>query len=212
MKRSTLEISKTIGTDHRTVKKFANKPELCNGRSDKGKLRKSTRVSHRALNLIKREASRNPLQSSKEVFKDAGVSGIPKTSRCRILKTGQMCHKKKLLEWAQKYMRLPFEYVLFTDECRASLNGPDGWRRGWFSAEHGRPHLLRCQQGGGSVMFWAGIVGNELVGPFRVEDGVKMTAIVHIDFLKKNFVPWHKSKNLAFRKNFVFIACSTAYH
>ena len=29
-KRSTLEISKTIGRDHRTVKKFANKPESCN--------------------------------------------------------------------------------------------------------------------------------------------------------------------------------------
>ena len=76
-KRSTLEISKTIGRDHHTVKKFANKPESCNSRSDKGKLRKSTRVSHRALNSIKREVSRNPLQSNKEVFEGAGVSGIP---------------------------------------------------------------------------------------------------------------------------------------
>ena len=95
MKRSTLEISKTIGTDHRTVKKFANKPESCNGRSDKGKLRKSTRVSHRALNLIKREVSRNPLQSSKEVFKDEGVSGIPKTSRCSILKRLAKCATRR---------------------------------------------------------------------------------------------------------------------
>ena len=206
------------------MKKFANKPESCNGRSDKGKLRKSTRVSHRALNLIKREVSRNPLQSSKEVFEGAGVPGIPKTSRCRILKRLAKCgkanirpplkdiHKKKRLEWVQKYMKLPFEYVLFTDECRASLDGPDDWRRGWFSAAHGRPHLLRRQQGGGSVMFWAGIVGNELVGPFRVEDGVKMTAIVYIDFLKKNFVPWHKSKHLAFRKTFVFMHDNAPSH
>ena len=131
-----------------------------------GKLRKSTRVSHRALNLIKREVSRNPLQSSKEVFEGA-VSGIPKTSRCRILKRLTKCskanirpplkdkHKKKRHKWAQKYMKLPFGYVLFIDDCRGSLDGPDGWRGGWFSAEHGRPHLLRRQQEGGSVMFWA---------------------------------------------------------
>ena len=30
--------------------------------------------------------------------------------------------------------------------------------------------------GGGGVMFWPGIIGNDLVGPFRVSNGVKMTA------------------------------------
>ena len=37
------------------------------------------------------------------------------------------------------------------------------------------------QQGGSGVMFWAGIIGNELVGPFRISDGVKMTAKLSID-------------------------------
>ena len=49
----TLEISKIIGRNYCAVKKFANKPELCNGRSDKGKLQKSTCVLHQAPNLIK---------------------------------------------------------------------------------------------------------------------------------------------------------------
>ena len=47
-----------------------------------------------------------------------------------------------------------------------------------------RPHRLRRQQGGGGVMLWAGIIGNELVGPFRVPDGVKLTAAAYIDFHK----------------------------
>ena len=44
------------------------------------------------------------------------------------------------------------------------------------------------------VMFWAAIVGNELVRPFRVLDGVKMTSKLYIDFLKEHLVLWHKRR------------------
>ena len=46
------------------------------------------------------------------------------------------------------------------------------------------------------MIVWAAVIGNELVGPFRVSDGVKMTAKVYLDFLKKHLV--HKKKKLAF--------------
>ena len=39
-----------------------------------------------------------------------------------------------------------------------------------------------------------------------------MTAIVYIDFLKKNFVPWHKSKHLAFLTNFVCMHDNATSH
>ena len=38
----------------------------------------------------------------------------------------------------------------------------------------GVPCRFKLQQGGGGVMFWAGIVGKELIGPFKVDEGVKM--------------------------------------
>ena len=177
---STLEIAKELGRDHRTVKRFAMNPALCNGRSDKGKIRKEAPVSRRYLNHIKREVYRTALQTSKEVFESAGVPDVPKSTRCRILRRIGKCgkpvvrpplkaiHKKKRMEWAQKYIELNFQTVLFIDECRATLDSPDGWRRGWFCKEGPRPQRIRRQQGGGGVMFWAGIIGNELVGPFRV--------------------------------------------
>lgn len=221
---STLEISKQIGRDHRTVKKFAINPASCNGRSDKGKVRKESPVSCRAINRIKREVRRNPLQTSKQVFESAGIPDVPKSTRCRILKTFGKCgkaevrpplkdnHKKKRLDWAAENMKVPFQHVLFTDECRATLDGPDGWMRGWFCKEGPHPHRLRRQQGGGGVMFWGAIIDNELVGPFRVADGVKMTALIYIDFLKKNLVPWHKKKILAFRKSMVFMHDNAPSH
>ena len=198
---STLEISKELDRDHRTIKKFVTNPELCNGRSDKGKIRKKAPVSHRAMSRIKREIRRNPLGTSKEVFENADVPDVPKSTRCRILRNVAKCgkpevrpplkdvHKKKRIEWAKNHMKVNFQTVLFTDECRATLDGPDGWRRGWFCKEGPRPHRIRRQQGGGGVMFWAAIIGNELVGPFRVADGVKMTAKLYIDFIKEHLFP-----------------------
>ena len=221
---STLEISKELDRDHRTIKKFVTNPELCNGRSDKGKIRKKAPVSHRAMSRIKREIRRNPLGTSKEVSENADVPDVPKSTRCRILRNVAKCgkprvrpplkdvYKKKRMEWAKNHMKVNFQTVLFTDECRATLDGPDGWRRGWFCKEGPRPHRIRRQQGGGGVMFWVAIIGNKLVGPFRVADGVKMTAKLYIDFIKEHLVPWHKKKNLSFRKKMVFMHDNAPSH
>lgn len=105
-----------------------------------------------------------PLKSSKQVLEAAGASGVPQTSVCRILQG--VAVKQKQLQWAQKYMRTNFETVLFTDECRATLDGLDGWSSGWLVYGHHVPTMLQCQQGGRGVMLWAGIMGRELVGPF----------------------------------------------
>ena len=65
---STLQIAKELNRDHPTIKKFVTKTELCNGRSDKGKIRKRAPFSLRAMNKIKREVRRNPCKTSKTVF------------------------------------------------------------------------------------------------------------------------------------------------
>ena len=41
-------------------------------------------------------------------------------------------------------------------------------------------------------MIWAGVVDSELVGPFRIPEGVKMTSATYVDFLKRMFVPWFR--------------------
>ena len=53
-------------------------------------------------------------------------------------------------------MKVNFQTVLFTDECRGTLDGPDGWSRGWLVNGMTRPPR-RWQQGGGCVMFWAAL-------------------------------------------------------
>ena len=47
--------------------------------------------------------------------------------------------------------------IIFTDECRATLDGPDGFPRGWILNKLDTSVRLRREQGGGGVMFWADI-------------------------------------------------------
>ena len=37
--------------------------------------------------VLKREAAKHPLLTSKQLFEKAGVSEVPRTSRCRLLQT-----------------------------------------------------------------------------------------------------------------------------
>ena len=55
------------------------------------------------------------------------------------------------------------------------------------------------------MRFWGAIIGNELVGPSRVADGVKITVKLYIDFIKEHLESWHKMKDLSFRKKMMFI-------
>ena len=78
-------------------------------------------------------------------------------------------HKEKRIALTQKYIKTNFEDVLFTDEARATLDGPDGRAKVWLPLEAFRLHCVRDQQGDGSLMLWAGIIENELLGPFEYQ-------------------------------------------
>ncbi len=203
------------------MKRFVADSEHRRVPADKGRMRK---VSARQIRRIKRAAAKMPLQSSKQVFEAAGASGVPQTSRCRILQKLAVvhkptiqppltnAHKQKQLQWAHTYTKTNFQTILFIDECRATLDGPDGWSSGWLVDGHHFPTRLRRQQGGGGVMFWAGIMGRELVGPFRVTEDAKMTSAKYIEFLTDHFLPWYKKKNRAFRSKIIFMHDNAPSH
>lgn len=219
--KSSLDISKSIHRDHRTVKSFIENTNKVRGRSDKGKLRK---ISRREISSVKRALSKNPHSTSYKIFDEAGVPSISRAGRCKILKTiGKITkptikpplkqrHKVARLEWAKSYMKTNFEHVLFTDESRATLDGPDGWMSGWLLNGSTPQSKIRRQQGGGGVMIWAGIINNQIVGPFRVPDGVKMNAESYVAFLKENFISWYKKQPLSLKRKMIFMHDNAPSH
>lgn len=219
--KSTLEISKNIGRYHQTVKNFVKDPTKVRKRVDKGQTRV---VCKRSLSRIKREAVKNPGLTSRELFNRIGETTVSRTTRCRVLKQVakpvmpikkpplNKIHIQKRLKWAEENFKLDFSKVLFTDETRATLDGPDGWSKGWVVYGGYRHRRFRRQQGGGGIMIWAGIIGGIMVGPWKVPDGVKMTADNYIAFLREHFEPWFKKQRVAFKRTMIFMQDNAPSH
>lgn len=55
-------------------------------------------------------------------------------------------------------------------------------------------------------------MGRELVGPFRVPEGVKMTSAKYVEFLTENFLPLCQMKNWAFRNKIIFRHDNAPFH
>ncbi|OAF69405.1 hypothetical protein A3Q56_02837 [Intoshia linei] len=119
--KTTLQISKVLKRDHRTIKKWAHYPS---------KKIISQNVEKR------RKISTTPLATSSKLFTTCNIINVSRNTRCRVLKTiasvKKFTSKKvKRLNWAKFNLKTNFQMVLFTDECCATLDGPDGWSRGW---------------------------------------------------------------------------------
>ena len=50
-------------------------------------------------------------------------------------------------------------------------------------------------------MIWAGIIGDELIGPVRVQQGVKLSSATYCQFLKNVLEPWLEELPLTRLKN-----------
>ncbi|CAB4029373.1 Hypothetical predicted protein [Paramuricea clavata] len=171
--------------DHRTIKKAADNI-LYKRKRNKGKGLKD--ISKRDLRQLKRTMVNHPLLTSGEIFAKAGIANFKRDKRCRILKQMgsfkksnrrphlNQTHREKRKVWARDNMKTDFSNVVFTDESRVTLNGPDGWSKGWVLQDREAPITRRRQQGGGSIMMWAGNCGDKLIGPYKVDDEVKLTS------------------------------------
>ena len=221
-KYRTIEISKHLHRDHRTIKAFVSNSQ----KHRKSRVEKKRRkVTEADLRQVKRELTRNPLATSSAIFKACELTHLSRSTRCSILRDMGAVKKaqkrpplntknqQKRLEWAQTYLKTDFSHVLWTDEMRVTLDGPDGWARGWVMDGQQAPVRMRRQQGGGGVMVWAGIIGNEVVGPFRVAEGVKINSENYCQLLEDTFFKqWYKKKPKAFKNKMIFMQDNAPSH
>jgi transposase len=211
--KSTLEVAKDLHRDHRTIKVYACDGKITRKTPDRSSTRK---ITARDMRHLKVSMARKHLATSKAIFEDAGVPSISRKTRCKTLnKLGSVkkplkqplltrMHKEKRVKWAQDNMKTDFSNVIFTDECRATLDGPDGWAYGWVLHGHPQQTRIRRQQGGGGVMFWAGIVGNTLIGPFKVPQGVKLNAERYCELLDEDLIPWLNKQTVTLKRKLIF--------
>ncbi|KAJ0001021.1 hypothetical protein NQD34_006041 [Periophthalmus magnuspinnatus] len=123
------------------------------------------KVISQELRKIKREAATMLFATSSAIFQSSNVTGVSKSTRCSILRDMAKVrkaekrpplnkrHKIKPQDWAKKYLKK----VLWSDEMRVSLDGPDGWARGWISKGQKAPLLASKVEG-----YWYGLVSSKM--------------------------------------------------
>ncbi|CAB3995023.1 Hypothetical predicted protein [Paramuricea clavata] len=100
----------------------------------------------------------------------------------------------------------------FTDELRASLDGPDCWAKGWVFNGDNCFNRMRHQQGGGGVIIWGRIIGNTIIGPFHVPEGLKLSSATYCPFPKNSLEPWLDNLPLATMKKTIFMHDNAVSH
>ena len=149
---STLQIAKQLNRCHRTIKKFIENSQHTRSRSDKKVMRS---VTKKQLTLLKKSLAQNQLATSRALFNEANIPVPSRTTRCKTLRIIAKLrkpikqpplskrHKDDRVKWAMSNLKTNFTKVIFTDECRATLDGPDGMSRGWLMNKSASPMRLR---------------------------------------------------------------------
>lgn len=117
-------------------------------------------------------------------------------------------HKRARVEWAEEHLRTAFDFrtVVFTDEKRFTLDGPDGFMS--YSRKGKKVHRIRRQSRGGGVMVWGGMTfdGNFLL--FFVPP--KYNGVKYAFDLDTIIIPWCKAHFK--RKKWVFQQDNSRVH
>ena len=110
------------------------------------------------------------------------------------------------------YMKQDMNYLLFTDETRATLDGPDGLSKGWVGIGAKLQNHFWCHQAGGGVMLWARIINKMLIGPVIVLTNVKINSAAYCELLSEWLFPWLEDQSLSLRKKIMFIQDNVPSH
>ncbi|KAF4651908.1 hypothetical protein FOL47_011357, partial [Perkinsus chesapeaki] len=210
--KSKKEIANELGRSERTITRYLANPSHRYSRP-KGSYKNS--VTEREKRSLKRAMSKNPLGTSREIFQEAGVKERARSTRCAVLATvGKVrkaiakppltkAHRDRRLAWASENMKTEFKYVIWTDEARVSLDGPDGWARGWIADGSPIPSRNKRQQGGGGLMIWVGMVDGRVIGPVRMKPGVKLNSEKYTELLEDSLFSWLKKEPLSQRRKYI---------
>lgn len=155
---------------------------------------------------VLRQASNSTLSAS-EISTLAGVNGhlravqrvlehCPTLSRQKIEHKPPLTprHKDARLAFAKKHMSWTKEWnkVIFSDEKKFNLDGPDGFHYYWHDLRKEESILSKRQMGGGSVMVWAAI-GSKQKSPI-VFCTTSMNQVTYKEMMEDQI--WKKGKIL----------------
>ena len=110
-------------------------------------------------------------------------------------------HKKDRFDMELKHVTWTEEWqtVIFSDEKKFNLDGPDGYKYYWHSADSSKVTFSKRVQGGGSVMIWIGFSYQVKTPAVFIHE--TMNSEFYVKVLRKNLLPLGRS---IMNENFIF--------
>lgn len=160
-----VDIAKGIGRSRAGIYKILSKGDNFQTKTRSGRPRKTTKRQDRDIfrlastqNLSVRSISREvPIPVSKStVHRRLQANKSLVYRKMRHTPNLRKRHKDARVQWARNQMNWTDEWlsVLFSDEKKFNLDGPDGWAYYWHDLRKEPRTFLSRQQGGGSLMVW----------------------------------------------------------
>lgn len=200
---SATAIGKRIKRSQCVISSFLKKGD------DYGKKKRTygnTKITNRQRNQLIQLASQDPVDKNltlNEMIRELGLP-IKKHRAAKILKsTGYFKYTKKMrqpflkaehekarLEWAREHISWKKEWdkVVFTDEKKFNLDGPDGFACYWHDLRKEPQYKYSRNFGGGSLMVWAGF---SKVGKTQLAKiSCRMKSKDYNDMLEDIFIPF----------------------
>uniref|UniRef100_T1J9X4 Transposase IS30-like HTH domain-containing protein n=1 Tax=Strigamia maritima TaxID=126957 RepID=T1J9X4_STRMM len=168
--KGQIDTLKTAGNSARAISKaIGRSPEIWTKKRSGRPQKLSDRQKRRIISQIKkgksslRAIAKNP---DFNVSKDT-VSRVVKKKKTIVYKKRKVqpvmknVHKEKRLKWAREHMSWKQEWhkVIFSDEKKFNLDGPDGWAYYWHDLRQDDQVFSKRQQGGGSLMIYNSLKG-----------------------------------------------------
>lgn len=169
---SVSDISSNTGRSRKVIRNFLNSPDNYGRKKSPGRPPALTKRQKRAILRI----ASNTTLTARQIAQRAGVQTNIKNVR-RVLQAApqikrkkmkripplSMSHKDKRKKFARDHIHWKDEWrkVLFTDEKKFNLDGPDGWAYYYHDLRKEEKVFSKRQMGGGSVMIWGGIGFNQ---------------------------------------------------
>jgi transposase len=183
-------------TVYSMIKNDYNKPKKKRGAKPALKKREKVRIKRACERLRQAEEK----VTSKKIKKNCDLEVSTRTIQRTLKKMGyaykkatvglvlSKAHKEARVNLARSWIsnRVDWTKVVFSDEKRFSLDGPDNWCS--YAREMSPVQRNRRQQGGGSVMVWGVLLSN---GDLLLEEvSERMNSDVYINLLKNKGLPF----------------------
>jgi transposase len=101
-------------------------------------------------------------------------------------------HKEARLAFAKRSIqnRVDWSKIIWSDEKKFNLDGPDGIRYYWHDLRYEPNYLSRRNFGGGTLMIWGAFIGNQLFDLVVVE--TTMNSAKYKEMLNESLLPFIK--------------------